>query len=171
MMEGCAGLRRSAPVMDDLESVLNLTLLALLAGSVFSDLTRRLIPNFVCLGVFLLGLVHGVLISPSQVVYSLLGCGIVLLGGLALHQKKVLGGGDIKLISALCVWLLPFELSRFVLAIMMAGGLVGACYLAVGFVRRLRDKQAPAAAGVPYALAIVGGFLALRPEMVTTTVL
>lgn len=169
-MAGCAGLRRSAPIMGDLESVLNLTLLALLAGSVFSDLTRRLIPNFVCLGIFLLGLVHAVLISSGAWIYSLVGCGVVLLGGLGLHQKKVLGGGDIKLISALSVWLLPIELTRFVLSIMVAGGLVGAAYLAVGFVRRLRDKQAPAAAGVPYALAIVGGFLALRPEVLTTTV-
>ncbi|MDO8379269.1 MAG: A24 family peptidase [Phenylobacterium sp.] len=157
--------------MSNLEIALNLALLALLAGSVFSDVTRRLIPNFVCLGVFLLGLVHAVLISTGDWIYSLVGCGIVLLGGLALHQKKVLGGGDIKLITALSIWLMPIELARFVLSIMFAGGLVGAGYLAVGFVRRLRDKTAPAAAGVPYALAIVGGFLVLRPEVLTTTVL
>lgn len=157
--------------MVDLETALNLTLLALLAGSVFSDVTRRLIPNFICLAVFVLGLVHAVLISTGDWIYSLVGCGIVLLGGLALHQKKVLGGGDIKLITALSVWLMPIELARFVLSIMVAGGVVGAAYLAVGFVRRLSDKQAPAAAGVPYALAIVGGFLVLRPDVLTMTLM
>ena len=155
--------------MEPVEIALNLALLALLAGSIFSDVTRRTIPNFVCVGVFLLGLVHAVLMSRTDWIYSLVGCALVFLGGLGLHKKKVLGGGDIKLISALAVWLTPIELARFILAIMLAGGVVGAFYLLVGFFRRLKDKTAPAASGVPYALAIVGGFLFMRPDVLVQT--
>lgn len=150
---------------------MNLALLALLAGSIFSDVTSRRIPNFLCLGVFLLGLVHGWILNPAGWIYSMVGCGVVFLGGLGLHQKKVLGGGDIKLIAALAIWLMPIELGRFVLSIMLAGGAVGAGYLLVGFFRRLKDKSAPAAAGVPYALAIVGGFLFMRPDVLMLSVL
>ena len=151
--------------MNKVELALHLILLGLLAGSVFSDVTRRTIPNMVCLGVFLLGLAHAVLFARPDWIYSLVGSVLVFLGGLGLHKKNVLGGGDIKLIAALAVWLTPIELARFILSIMLAGGFVGAWYLLIGFFRRLKDKQAPAAAGVPYALAIVGGFLVMRPDV------
>lgn len=156
--------------MDRFEEVLDTALLVLLAGSIYSDLVRRTIPNFACAAVFLLGLVQQIMMSPESWVYSVVGSVLVVLVGIGLHQKKILGGGDVKLIAALAVWLTPIELARFALAIMLAGGVVGIGYLAVGFLRRLRDKTAPAAASVPYALAIVVGFLFMRPGMLTSTI-
>lgn len=156
--------------MDRFEEVLDTALLVLLAGSIYSDVVRRTIPNFACAAVFLLGLVQRITVSPESWVYSVVGSVLVVLVGIGLHQKKILGGGDVKLIAALAVWLTPIELARFALAIMLAGGVVGIGYLAVGFLRRLRDKTAPAAASVPYALAIVVGFLFMRPGMLTSTI-
>ncbi len=156
--------------MDRFESVLNTALLALLAGSIYSDVLRRTIPNVICAGVFLLGLVQQILTSPESWLYPVVGSALAILVSLGLHQKKILGGGDIKLIAALAVWMVPIELGRFALAIMLAGGVVGVCYLVIGFFRRLYDKSAPAAAGVPYALAIVVGFLFMRPGILTDTV-
>lgn len=156
--------------MDRFEEILDTALLVLLAGSIYSDLVRRTIPNFACAAVFLLGLVQQIMMSPESWVYSVVGSVLVVLVGIGLHQKKILGGGDVKLIAALAVWLTPIELARFALAIMLAGGVVGIGYLAVGFLRRLRDKTAPAAASVPYALAIVVGFLFMRPSMLTSTI-
>lgn len=156
--------------MDRFEEVLDTALLVLLAGSIYSDVVRRTIPNFSCAAVFLLGLVQQIAVSPESWVYSVVGSVLVVLAGIGLHQKKILGGGDVKLIAALAVWLTPIELGRFALAIMAAGGVVGVGYLAVGFLRRLRDKTAPAAASVPYALAIVVGFLFMRPGMLTSTI-
>lgn len=156
--------------MDRFEEVLDTALLVLLAGSIYSDVVRRTIPNFACALVFLLGLVQQIAINPVGWVYSVLGSVIAILAGIGLHQKKILGGGDVKLIAALAVWLTPIELGRFALAIMLAGGVVGLGYLAVGFVRRLRDKTAPAAASIPYALAIVVGFLFMRPSLLMSTI-
>lgn len=156
--------------MDRFEEVLDTALLVLLAGSIYSDVVRRIIPNFACAAVFLLGLVQQITVNPESWVYSVVGSVLVVLAGIGLHQKKILGGGDVKLIAALAVWLTPIELGRFALAIMVAGGVVGVGYLAVGFLRRLRDKTAPAAASVPYALAIVVGFLFMRPGMLTSTI-
>ena len=150
------------PVYD----VLNAALLALLAGCIFSDISRRIIPNILCLAVAVLGVIWVIYDNPQRLLYSLIGGVLFLYGGLALHKKGILGGGDIKLAAALVVWLSPIEIGRFVLTTMIAGGLVGVFYLAMGFVRRLRDKSAPAASSVPYALALVGGFLFLRPDHV-----
>lgn len=156
--------------MDRLEALLNTALLASLAGSIYSDVVRRTIPNLACAIVFLLGLVQQITTSPESWVYPVVGSFLAILVGIGLHHRKILGGGDVKLIAALAVWLTPFELGRFALAIMLAGGVVGVGYLAVGFLRRLRNKDAPAAAGVPYALAIVVGFLFMRPSLLTSSI-
>jgi len=152
--------------MVSFDRVVDAALVALLAGCVLSDVRQRIIPNILCLGVAVLGVVAGLVEDPSAVIYPMLGGVLLFIGGLALHRKGVLGGGDIKLMAALAVWLTPIELGRFVLCTMMAGGVVGGFYLLVGLVRRLRDKSAPAASSVPYALAIVVGFYFLRPDRV-----
>jgi|Deesub1362B_J571_1020462.scaffolds.fasta_scaffold01458_5 prepilin peptidase CpaA len=146
--------------------VIDATLVALLAGCIFSDVRRRVIPNILCAAVAVLGLIAGLIEDPAAVIYPVLGGALLIVGGLALHRKGVLGGGDVKLMAALAIWLTPIEMGRFVLCTMMAGGVVGAGYLIAGFARRLRDKTAPAASGVPYALAIVVGFYFLRPDRV-----
>lgn len=90
-----------------------------------------------------------------------------MFAGLVLHRKKVLGGGDIKLVASLVIWLTPIELRLFVLVILIAGGFVGIFYMGMGLLKRLFDPKAPIVSNVPYALAIVVGFLFLRPRLVT----
>lgn len=90
-----------------------------------------------------------------------------MIAGLVLHQKKVLGGGDIKLAAGLAIWLTPIELRLFFLVTLIAGGFVGLFYLGMGLVKRLFDPKAPIVSNVPYALAIVVGFLFLRPRFLT----
>lgn len=144
--------------------LINDALVVMLATCIFTDITRRVIPNFICVGIALLGVLEAGMTDLSTVYQPILCSALIFIGGLALHQKKVLGGGDIKLGAALVTWLTPLEISRFVWATMAAGGVVGLFYMGMGFIRRLRDKSAPAVSSVPYALAIVTGFFFLRPE-------
>lgn len=143
------------------------TLLALLAGCIFSDVRTRRIPNFACIGVAILGVIECLLDEPRDLPIRLLIAAGAMVAGLVLHRKKVLGGGDIKLVASLVIWLTPIELRLFLLVILIAGGFVGLFYLGMGLLKRLFDPKAPIVSNVPYALAIVVGFLFLRPRFVT----
>ncbi|MBN8612392.1 A24 family peptidase [Phenylobacterium conjunctum] len=146
-----------------METTIHGALLAMLAGCIFSDVKWRRIPNFLCLGIALLGLAETALDTPGATFGRLLISGALFVGGLALHQKKILGGGDIKLLAALSIFLAPIELRLFILLTLIAGGFVGLFYMGLGWLRRLRDKDAPLVSNVPYALAIVVGFIFIRP--------
>ena len=88
---------------------------------------------------------------------------VVFVAMMPLQQKNVLGGGDVKLIAALAVWLAPLEVGRFFLFILAGGGVLGVFYLAMNWIRgAIRQKPSPASS-VPYGVAIVCGFVALHP--------
>ena len=45
------------------------------------------------------------------------------------YSRGLIGGGDVKLMTALAVGLSPFDCYRFVVATAIAGGLLGIAYL------------------------------------------
>lgn len=146
-----------------METTIHGALLAMLAGCIFSDVKWRRIPNFLCLGILLAGIAEVMLDTPEVMFGRILISVALFVGGLALHQKQILGGGDIKLLAALSIFLAPMELRLFLLLTLIAGGFVGLFYMGIGFLRRLKDKDAPLVSNVPYALAIVVGFIFIRP--------
>jgi prepilin peptidase CpaA len=147
-----------------------------LAWAVVSDLRRRRIPNVVAASVFVLGLgVRGYeggfrALSSGLVAAVLL---FVLLYGV--WRAGAIGGGDVKLAAATGAWVGLAELPWFVLATLLAGGVVAAfCYLLARAPARaevranviltvLHGELPPAAShrrghpSIPYAVAIAAG--------------
>ncbi len=82
----------------------------------------------------------------------------LFVGAFALGQ---MGGGDVKLIGALSLWLAPLHLLDMLLAMAVIGGALTLTMLAE---RRLRRSEAPIE--VPYGVAIaIAGLLALREPL------
>lgn len=157
-------------------------LMALLA-SAWTDLKDRIIPNELVALVALSGLGLGLLLRPDAIWISLLAAMLVLLVlGLAAHFG-MMGGGDVKLISAATLLVPPGYVGQLIVFIALAGGLLSAGYLLARLMvgnrpvgRSLLSAEAAdgdcggpggwvsnecariAAGGpMPYALAILGG--------------
>lgn len=82
----------------------------------------------------------------------------LFVGAFALGQ---MGGGDVKLIGALSLWLAPLRLLDMLLAMAVIGG---ALTLAMLIEHRVRRSEA--AIEVPYGVAIaIAGLLALREPL------
>jgi prepilin peptidase CpaA len=82
----------------------------------------------------------------------------VFIGAFALGQ---MGGGDVKLIGALSLWLAPFHLLDMLMAMAIAGGVLTLLFL---IDRRWHRREAPVE--VPYGVAIAfAGLLALHEPL------
>lgn len=140
----------------------------------FWDLCRYRIPNLVtaaiCLFFVACGLIWGVEVNWLS---HLLAAGVVLAVGLALFRFKVFGGGDIKLLTALALWI---GWNGFLLAFVLYAALLGgALSLALVFLRyalmrfagpwhvRMPQLFQPGAP-VPYGVAVVVGALYFAPN-------
>lgn len=104
--------------------------LLLLAAAV-SDVVRRIIPDWVSLALAGLGLLAGLLRGPHALLGSA-AAALLLFATLALlHRRGVLGGGDVKLASAVALVLPLGAFSDFVEATAIAGGVLGLLHLAL----------------------------------------
>lgn len=154
------------------------TLLALIASAA-ADLRARIIPNRFCILIALCGLALQLRLAPGQVWIGLLAAMSVFAALGVLAHFDVLGGGDVKLISAAALLVAPDRIPLLLAEIAVAGGVLSAFYLAAGLVLRrwprlyraasknlggglgkwLKREGLRVARGypVPYALAVLGG--------------
>jgi prepilin peptidase CpaA len=161
-----------------IETIWGVTLLALTASAA-ADLRARLIPNRFSILIALCGLTLQFRLAPAQVWISLLAATTVFGALGVLAHFNVLGGGDVKLISAAALLVAPDRIPFLLAEIALAGGLLSAFYLAAGLVLRrwpqlyrqpsrnlsgglgkwLKREGLRAARGypVPYALAVFCG--------------
>jgi prepilin peptidase CpaA len=112
------------------------TVILLLAASI-TDITRYRIPNLIVYAIvaaFVAGAVFN-LSWPALGWSALAAVGMFLLGA-GLFAFGQFGGGDVKLIAAMALWTGVADLSRFLLVMAAAGGLLGLVWL----VRRRRQR-------------------------------
>lgn len=142
----------SAPVW------LSTLLLAVLAIAALEDAFRLKISNITCAAVFLGALVamalHG--FSPSLWQNALVCVAILALGTPA-FAAGWLGGGDIKLLAAVGLWLDLGAAAGLIAAVFVAGGALGLVYIVARRVTRPHARSPKDYARVPYGLAIVFG--------------
>jgi prepilin peptidase CpaA len=163
-----------------MSSVLLLQIVAvpLLCFAAARDIATRLIPDGVSIAILAAGILSRATFGWAEAGMSLLVAAGVFAALLPLAMRGLLGGGDVKLMAALAAGLPPLETWTFIVATVLAGGILGLAYiagrylvpeprLAPGgpFLRRVLAVEARRVrrrGPLPYAVAIaVGGILVL----------
>ncbi|MBV8972722.1 MAG: prepilin peptidase [Sphingomonadaceae bacterium] len=130
--------------------------LVVAAGAI--DAVRYEIPDAVSIAVVVLAAVFGVL-TPGFGWASHAGAVAVMFAfGLLAFSRGWLGGGDVKLMSAIAGWTGLMQLPLMFVAVSVSGGVLALVY-AVGRRVRSRGGAAVQATALPYAVAIAIGTL------------
>ncbi len=130
-------------------------LMLLLAVAAVGDARRLTIPNRLCVAVALLALPYwaasGAAFWPGfawQVAFAL----AVFAGLAALFACGLMGGGDVKLLAALALWLPARPYVEMMMWIAVAGGL-----LTLALLVRHRAARRAGRPEIPYGIAIAAG--------------
>ena len=137
-------------------------LAALLIAAAIEDAIRLRISNLTSLGVLLCGLVvMGFVGFPLVLWQNFLVFVILLAGGTLLFGAGKVGGGDVKMLATLGLWVNLMDGVRLVAAVFIAGGLLALLYVVKSllFGRRPAAERKRSPTQIPYGLAIVAGAL------------
>ncbi len=107
--------------------------LTLLAASAATDLKERLIPNALVVGVAAIGVTLGLLVRPGALWLSLLAAASTFVALGVLSHYRIIGGGDLKLISAVTLLVPPERIGQLLIDIALAGGVLGCVYVAAHY--------------------------------------
>ena len=116
-----------------------IAMLALLSAGAWRDVATRTIPDSVSLLLFAVGGIARLLQGPSLLFSSVSTAFLLFLVLIVAHSRGLIGGGDVKLMTALAIGLPPFDCYRFVVATVLAGGILGIVHLLLA--RRLGTKH------------------------------
>jgi prepilin peptidase CpaA len=120
------------PVIDPAMSIaVALAAIALLGFAAWRDFATRTIPDGVSIALAAIGIGTQALAGLWPLVTAIATA--AALGGLLvfLHARDMLGGGDVKLATALALCLSPGDTLNMVFATALAGGVLGVFYLAL----------------------------------------
>ena len=109
----------------------------LLVAAAMTDIARYRIPNVIVYAIVIAFLVGAAFnFSWPAIAWSAgAGVGMFLLGA-GLFAFGLFGGGDVKLVAAMALWTGFADLSRFLLVMTAAGGLLGIVWM----IRRRRQR-------------------------------
>jgi len=149
-----------------------LPILVIAAG--LNDLTTMTIPNWISLAL-MIGFVPAAFAVGLPLGLIALHFGVALAAlfvGASLFALRLLGGGDAKLMAAVCLWLGTGGALAFVLMTAVAGGLFCLGLLMVRATPGIAGLGGPAWMGrllqpkgdIPYGIAIAAGTLAAFPS-------
>jgi prepilin peptidase CpaA len=160
-----------------MQTVILLLGIGLFAVAAYRDVRTRRIPNEIALGVGALGLLRMILTgNPSVILYTLGAAAVVFVVTLLLFRRDLVGGGDVKLLTAAALLIGYHDLFGFLLLMSLCGALISLAILAAGKLGPLLGNRPRAATlpvpeesqparerlSVPYAVAIaVAGILIL----------
>ncbi|HBK08972.1 MAG TPA: prepilin peptidase [Acetobacteraceae bacterium] len=125
--------------------ILLFCVIAALAYAAWSDLATRIIPNQACIVIVAAGMTARAMAGAAPLAWSLLFSALLFCLLVAAHARGILGGGDVKLISATAIALPPAGAFLFLTATAVAGGALAAVHLLL----RYLPPPAPMPAGAP----------------------
>jgi prepilin peptidase CpaA len=99
-------------------------LFVLVSLAALQDIQKRRIPNTVVVGIAILWAAYAFWSPGAVPLASLAVAGAVLAAGMLCWSLRWLGGGDAKLIAALCLWAGPQHTVPMLAAIALAGGML-----------------------------------------------
>jgi len=130
------------------------------------DLRRLVIPNPVVLGLCVLWplqLASAPVVSLTGAAIAALCAAAVFAGGALLFWRGLMGGGDVKLLTAATLWAGPASTPTLLIATAVLGGLLTLALLSPLALRAVFAPAATADAAkqmpVPYGVAIAGAAL------------
>ena len=130
-------------------------LFAALAAAAVEDFYRRRISNITCLAVLIGALVAMGMQGFSIALWQNAAVFLALLGaGTLLFSAGKVGGGDVKLLACLGLWVNIAAGVWLLVTSLLAGGVLALIYIAARMARGDRSKTSR---GIPYGLAIVAG--------------
>ncbi|MBR1232847.1 prepilin peptidase [Bradyrhizobium sp. AUGA SZCCT0182] len=92
------------------------------------DIATRLIRNEICLVLALLGIASQ-FAGPMQIAESLISATILFLLLLVIYQRRMIGGGDVKLLVALAIGLPVIGVIQLLTVTALAGGVLAMVHL------------------------------------------
>jgi prepilin peptidase CpaA len=104
-------------------------MLTLLAAGAWQDIATRTIPDEVSALLFVGGGLARLIQGPQELFYSGIGALVLFLLFMFAYSRGLIGGGDVKLMTAFAIGLSPSDCYRFVVATALAGGVLGIIYL------------------------------------------
>ncbi len=123
---------------------------ALLVAAI-TDLRRRQIDNWlnaaIALGAPLFWFATGLDLAAIGFQFAIAAGTFAVLAGL--FAMGAMGGGDVKLLTALALWIEPMWFLKLVIIMALAGGVLTLVFAGIHFMRRKSDKVA-----IPYGIAI-----------------
>lgn len=151
--------------MDILSVFLIFSMLAVL----WFDTTRYIIPNWLC-GLLVLAYAFAAFTTPHAIEWkqALLGMAAVLVVGYVIFMLKFMGAGDIKLMTALALWVGFANLADYLFLVSIIGGVLslllwGGRKLLPYLPKKPKKENLPRilqeGAPVPYGIAIALAFL------------
>lgn len=111
--------------------MLLLAFLPVLAVAAWRDVATRTIPDTASLLVALIGIGWRLWVGPQAALASLLAAALLFAVLLFLFARGALGGGDVKLMSALALGMAPAAIWDFLVGTAVAGGVLALAYLAL----------------------------------------
>ena len=145
-------------VLDDPIKYALLAALAIaLLVAAFTDLKSRKIANWlngaIALGAPVFWWAAGLSLWPE--IATQLGLAIATFLGLSiLFALRAMGGGDVKLLTALALWIAPAHFLKLLIMMALLGGVLTLAFGAWHVMRRQKDKIA-----IPYGVAIAAAGL------------
>lgn len=85
------------------QPALELCILAMLLYAGWTDIVSRLIPNSICIGIALVGAAAQTLAGPMALLEAIAAGSLILLILWPLFAFGIMGGGDVKLLTALAI--------------------------------------------------------------------
>lgn len=159
----------------------SLVMLVLLIFAALRDIVSRTIPDSIALLIAFTGAFARILDGPSALAISVGTASLLFVVLLITFYRGFIGGGDVKLMAALCIGLSPFDSYRFVIATAVSGGVLAVAYLVLSLSPRgpRKTRRTPLLRRIvaveswrirkrgplPYGVAIAAGgaFVLLQP--------
>jgi prepilin peptidase CpaA len=135
-----------------------LVLIGAITAAAIEDAIRLRIHNATCAIVAAGAVAAMIAVGPTLALWqNMLVCAIILALGTAAFAGGLFGGGDVKLLASIGLWLDLKGGSILFMAVLLAGGLVAVAYLVANMLRR--NNPSVRSRRVPYGMAIALGTL------------
>ena len=142
--------------------ILGAILAAMLIVAATGDLKRRTIPNWLNGAIALTAIpfwwLAGLPLWPDVALQVAVAAGVLLFFWFA-FQLGAMGGGDVKMVAALALWLPPLAVLKLLVIMSIAGGVLTLAMLGRQRLARSRERLE-----IPYGVAIAFGGLWLISE-------